>query len=557
MKIKKYIIASSLSLGLLLNAAYAQSLEDAKKAVYAEQYEKAKGFFKNLTNTQPANAENYFYYGDLYLNINKLDSAKMLFQKGVSVDPKFTLNYVGLGAVNLFEKNSSAAEANFNQATANMKKKDYKEYIYIGKAYTYEPSRDLKKAYTWFDKAKETGDKDLELHVSLGNAFKAEKKNSEAVGAYQRALSIQNVLPRVEVNIGEIWTQAYNFELAETTLNGVIAKDPNFGPAYRALAENYYRWASQFPNKRAALLPKAQQFYSKYLDLTDRSIESRYRYLIFLLNANDYASLEKEGLDFVKQYGNKPEYILSQRFLGYASVENGNADAGIKTLNSFINVIEAKRRIADDYLYLGKAYQNLKVDSLAIKNYLTAFDYDTTNNAVLINIAKTYFSAKKYGKSAEYYRKIASLPNASYADKFYLGYADYFYYATELSSKEPKDVALNNKILLEADSAFTFVGEKAKSGDAYLYLARVEYYLDPTDAAKKSGNAYDKYIELTLAKGAPSERDKKNLVEAYSYNGGLYIKSDKAKAKEYFEKALVLNPNDAKIIEALRTIEGK
>ncbi len=558
MKIRNNIAIATLGLSMISLMVSAQSLEDAKKAVYAEQFVKAKTLFKNLTATQPTNAENYFYFGDLYLNINKPDSAKIAFEKGISIDPKFTLNYVGLGAVNLFEKNASGAQANFALATAAMRKKDYKEYIYVGKAYTYEASRDLPKAFTWFEKAKEMGDKDLDLHIALGNAYKADKKNSEAVGAYQRAMNIQSNLPRVEVNIGEIWTQAYNFDLAETTLKGVIAKDPNFGPAYRALAENYYRWGSQFINKRADLLPKAQLNYSKYLDLTDRSAESRYRYLIFLLNAGDYATLEKEARAFTQQYGTtKPEYALAQRFLGYAYIENGKALEGAKYLNSFMSGVDAKRVIADDYLYLGKAYQTQKQDSLAIFNFVKGYDLDTTNTQVLTSIAKSYFSSKKFGKAAEYYRKLAALPKAGYADKFYLGYADYFYYATELANKTPKDEALINKTLLEADSLFTFVGEKAKNGDAYLYLARVEYYLDPTDAAKKSANAYDKFIEYTLIKPAQTAADKKNLIEAYSYLGAAYIKTDKTKAKEYFEQALVLSPGDAKIKEALRAIAGK
>lgn len=558
MKIRNNVAIATLGLSMITFMLKAQSLEDAKKAVYAEQFENAKTMFKSLTAIQPNNAENYFYYGDLYLNINKPDSAKIAFEKGIALDPKFTLNYVGLGAVNLFEKNEVGAQANFALATAAMRKKDYKEYIYVGKAYTYPDARNLPKAFSWFEKAKVMGDKDLDLHISLGNAYKADRKNSEAVGAYQRAMNIQSNLPRVEVNIGEIWTQAYNFDLAESTLKAVIAKDPNFGPAYRALAENYYRWGSQYINKRAELLPKAQVNYSKYLDLTDRSAESRYRYLIFLLNAGDYATLEKEASAFIQQYGTtNPEYALAQRFLGYAYIENGKDLEGAKYLNSFMTGVDAKRVIADDYLYLGKAYQTQKQDSLAIYNFVKGYDLDTTNTQVLTSIAKTYFSSKKFGKAAEYYRKLAALPKASYADKFYLGYADYFYYATQLANKTPKNQALINQTLLEADSLFMFVGEKAKSGDAYLYLARVEYYLDPTDALKKSANAYDKFIEYTLIKPAQTAADKKNLIEAYSYLGGAFIKTDKSKAKDYFEKALVLSPSDAKIKEALRAIVGK
>lgn len=540
----------------------AQSLQDARKAVTAEQFQKAKSIFNNLITTQATNAENYYYFGDLYLQLNNPDSAKIIFNKGIAANPKFSLNYIGLGATDLFAKNLPAAQANFAKATADMKKKDYKEFIYIGKAYTYEGSQDLDKAFEWFNKAKENGEKDPELHIAMANAYKAQKKNSEAADAYRAAKGYQADLLIVDVNVGEIWTQAYNFELAETTLNGVIQKDPNFGPAYRALAENYYRWASQFPAKRPELLPKAKDMYSKYLDLTDRSTDSRYRYLIFLLNATDWATLEKEAKSFISQYGSDPEYKLAERFLGYAAAENGNSDLAIETLSKFQNSIDKSRLIATDYVFLGRAYQSKKQDSLAIGSYLKAYELDTANSEVLGIIAKAYFVAKKYGKAAEFYEKISKTPNASFTDWFYLGYSNYFYYAIELANKQPQDAVQIKKTLLVADSAFTYVAEKAKNADAYLYLARVEYYLDPTDAEQKGVKAYDKYIELTLAKQtatppvALTERDKTNLVEAYSYNGGYYITKDKAKAKEYFDKALAIDPGNAKIQDALRALKA-
>lgn len=560
MNITKKIAIAAIGFVTFGAATKAQSLEDARKAVTAEQYQNAKSMFNTLISTQPANPQNYFYFGDLYLQLDNADSAKVLFQKGIAADPKYTLNYVGLGAVDLFAKNSAAAQANFDKATADMKRKDYQEYIYIGSAYTYENSRDLDKAFQWFEKARENGSKDPELYIALGNAYKAQKKNSEAVAEYQRASTYKSDLLNVDVNIGEIWTSAYNFELAESTLNSVIQKDPNFGPAYRAQAENYYRWASQQTNRRSELLPKAKSAYSKYLDLTDRSADSRYRYLIFLLNAEDFPTLEKEATTFIAEFGNKEEYKLAERFLGYAAVVNGNSEAGIKAINTFINSVDSKRLIANDYVFLAKGYQNLKQDSLAIESFVKGYELDTTNTEVLGSIAKAYFSQKKYGKAAEYYKKITMLPKVSYTDRFYLGYSSYFYFALELANQNPKNEELIKKTLLEADSAFTYVAEKANNADAYLYVGRVEYYLDETDKEQKAVKAYDKFIELVLAKEtatppvALTAADKKNLVEAYSYIGGYFITKDKAKAKDYFNRALAIDPENAKIKDALRAI---
>src|SRR5690606_8946481 len=125
-------------------------------------------------------------------------------------------------------------------------------------------------------------------------------------------------------------------------------------------------------------------------------------------------------------------------------------------------------------------------------------------------------------------------------------------FAVELANANPKNEALIKETLIEADSAFTYVAEKANNADAYLYVARVEYYLDEKDTEQKGVKAYDKFIELTLAKPELTTRDKTNLVEAYSYNGGYFITRDKAKAKEYFDKALALDPDNAQIKDALR-----
>jgi tetratricopeptide (TPR) repeat protein len=556
MNIVKKITIGALSMMFIGSITMAQSLEDARKAVTAEQYQKAKSLFANLIKNQ-ASPENYFYYGDLYLRLNMPDSAKAVFQKGIAADDKgkFTLNYVGLGTVDLFNKNPSAAQANFAKATEDMRRKDYLEYVYIGEAYTYEPSRDLPKAFEWFEKAKENGEKDPELHVAMGNAYKAEKKNSEAVAEYQRAMTLKDNLLGVEVNIGEIWTQAFNFDLAESTLKGVVSKDANFGPAYRALAENYYRWASAFPAKKADLLPKAKDAYSKYLDLTDRSTESQYRYLIFLFNAADYAGLEKAANDFINSKSYNKDYILAKRFRGYAAIENNNSQAGLDALNSFVKEVDASRVIADDYLKIGKAYGSLNQDSLAILNYIQASKLDTANTEVLGTIASTYFSSKKYDKASEYYNRITKLPKATLKDWFYLGYSNYFSYAA-MVRENSKDAVMMKKTLLDADSAFNYVAVTAKNIDAYLYLARVEYYLNPVNENDKVKAAYDSLIEITLAKTEQTAADKKNLVEAYSSIGAYYLKSDKQKSMESFNKALALDPNNQQVKDAITALKA-
>ena len=132
MKIIKKVAVAGLGLLFTGSSVFAQSLADAKKAIGAEQYQKAKSMLKNLTVTEPTKDENYFYLGWVYIKQDYPDSAKALFQKGLNVNPKSALNYAGLGTVARLDKDQSGASTNFSQATT-LAAKDSKPYVYIAK----------------------------------------------------------------------------------------------------------------------------------------------------------------------------------------------------------------------------------------------------------------------------------------------------------------------------------------------------------------------------------------------------------------------------------------
>src|ERR1700759_4488524 len=104
MKMISKIACAGLGLMFAGSSVFAQSLADAKKAIDAEQYQKAKSMLKNLTTTQADKDENYFYLGWVYLKQDYADSAKAVFNKGIAANPKSALNYVGLGAIAHIEK---------------------------------------------------------------------------------------------------------------------------------------------------------------------------------------------------------------------------------------------------------------------------------------------------------------------------------------------------------------------------------------------------------------------------------------------------------------------
>ena len=107
MKIINKAVVAGLGLVIAGSSAFAQSIADAKKAIDAEQFQKAKSMLKNLVTTQSTKGENYFYLGWVYIKQDYPDSAKAQFQKGLNVDPKSALNYAGLGVVAHLDKDAA------------------------------------------------------------------------------------------------------------------------------------------------------------------------------------------------------------------------------------------------------------------------------------------------------------------------------------------------------------------------------------------------------------------------------------------------------------------
>jgi tetratricopeptide (TPR) repeat protein len=561
MKTIKKAITLSLGLVMMGAASFAQSLADARKAIDAEQYQKANSMLKTLVSTQATKGENYFNLGQVYLNTEEVDSAKAVFTKGVTADPKYALNYVGLGHADLLSNNASSAKANFDKAIS-MGAKDYNTYLYVGKAYLAQQKPDFASALTHLQKADEldSKDKEAEIFVALGDYWALQKKNTEAYQQYLAALDLNPTLYRARVQIGRMFKDAQAFTESEAALKKVIEGDPNYGPAYRELAELDMQWSDFDPKNGAAKKTEALGNYRKYLDLTDKSFDSRYRYAQFLLYAGDWATLEKE-LATLNIDQNNPKSFIVLRMKGYSAVENKNYPLGVQTLEQlFARKQDTARVIGSDYLYLGKAYQGQGNDSLALVNVMKGVQLDTTKVEELAAIGQKLFTAKKYDKAAEAYRKVINLnaKNPAMAmNQYWLGSSNYWTYAT-IESKKPNP---DKKILVEADTAFSKMLAAAPETEiGLLYRARINKLID--NEANPAGLAipfYEKYVQLvtvTKPEKGTAPAGVKGLVEAYNYMGAFASGTDKEKAKEYFKKTLALDAANTYASESLKQLSA-
>ncbi len=546
-------------------ATFAQEVDAAKKAIDAEQYEKAKSILKEAVKTKPDNGKAAFLLGNVYLQQSQQDSAKIFFDKGLKAKEFAAFNYIGLGQIDLDNGNASAAQFNFDQATKDMKKKDLEQYIYIGKAYTSSENPNFKKAIEVLNKAKAINMNDAQTLLALGDAYYGDKNQNEAYANYSKAYDADNSLIRAKVQLGVLLKGAKAYPEAKTALDNVLASNPNYGPVYRELAEVYFGMALANKAKYKEYTAKALESYEKYMSLTDYSLASRMRHADFLIIAKDYKALEKEALEMKKLDNVNPRIL---RYLGYSSYENGNADAAISALTEYTSNSKNKI-IGRDYLYLGMAQLKKAIPAVtgdakpvidealyktAISNFQKAVGLDKPMANELNDIGKVYFDQKLYKYAAGIYEVATSNPNSQnyLYDNFFLGYALYF----ENADKDVKKAEVV-EALKKADVAFGNVTVASPTTqDAHIYRARVNSLLTDAVAKDQMAKSYEEFVKVVTAKGPETvEKNKSKFIEAYQELARYFAKSDKVKSNDYLTKALALDPTDADTLNLQKALK--
>ena len=551
MKALKIITTIFLGTTIFVNA---QDIDTAKRTIDAEQYEKAKSMLKAIFAAKPSNGEAPFLLGNIYLSQNYIDSAKVVYQKGLATKDLAHYNYIGLGQMDLDNNNIVAAKANFDLATKNIKKRDLQEYIYIARAYMSADKPDYKSAITILEKAKEINYQDPQVLLALGDAYFGDKNQSAAYKAYRDAFTSDSSLIRAKMKLGVLLKGAREFTGATEALNAVVATNPNYGPVYRELAETYYLWGNKEADKYQEYNQKALDFYEKYMSLTDYSLISRMRHADFLILAKAYVALEKEATEMQKIDGVNPRIL---RYLAYAAYQNGKTDVAVKSLQDYI-ANPVTKKIARDYFVLGQAKMKLATGVDGKITDLAKFDNGLADikNAVSIEpkiveeineIGALLFKEKNYEQAANIFEIATSNKESKNIDddNVYYGYSVYYGY----DKTKPNIPALD-----KADLAFSEVIAKYPTTPSYSYFkAKINNLLEKDDIMAK---AYQDFIDKVIAKG-PDEitKNKTKLIEAYNNMGAFYANSDKMKAKELWNKTLGIDPTNEYALESLKTVK--
>lgn len=507
-------------------SAQDQEIKDAKRSIELDQIGKAVTTLDQATKTYPAVAALWYHLGIAQAKNGQRDLAAKSFDKGISLDAKEPLNYVGRGYLAMFENNAQKAQMDFDQALSMTKSKNAPVLRAVSEAILVDPKQ-AAKAVTWLNKAKSIDDHDPYTFVTLGDALLAQNNGGGAVSSYERAASLDSKIALPHYKIGLVYLRSRNYPSAQEAFSKAIQIDPGYTLAYKEQGELFYQMKDG---------PGAAKAYEKYMSLTEKPDAAKLRYAFFLVMAKDFPkanSIFKELID----KGNMSNTAL--RFYANSLYESGDLEQAGKVYEQYFTKGDTSEIEAADYSIYARILQKQNLDSLALIQFEKSIAIEGRQPEVIQGMGETYFKTKKYQEAVTTYEKLQTLkPKLSSQDLYTLGRS---YYLTEQYQK--------------ADTTFKKLTElQPNMTVGFLWLARTNSNLDPESTEGLAKPHYEKLIEKALP---TPDKNRNDLLEAYSYLGYYYLlKDDAANSKLYWQKVLAIDPNDVKALEFMKATKA-
>ena len=521
---KKLFLATALFAG---SYAVAQNIDDVKQAMYYERYYTAADKAHNLLKAKPSDADAWYWLAETYAAKKQAKQGLDSLSKApaeVKNEPAFK---VAMGHLLLKEGNKTEAQKLFDEAKSETKEKNAFILMGIARANIDAKAGDAQYAIDLLNKAAKRDKKNPEIYTLIGDAWRKVDNGTEAFKAYREAIDKDDNYAEAYYKLGEIFLTQKNADMYMDYFNQTMAKDSMYAPAYYQMYVHYFARDPQ----------KAMDYFNRYQAKSDATEDNLYAYtdMLYLTKQYDKAISKAQGILKEKGAGVQPRIY---KLLAYS--------------------YEGLKDTAKAYDYM-QQYFSKEVDSnLVVK------DFEAMANIYASMEGKGDSAAAYYQKAAAmekdstalftYYKKLADLykdlnnyqQQAQWLGKYYTGNKD----ATNIDLFNWGIAHYRAKEYDQADTVFgSYIKEHPDQGFGYYWRARANTL---RDSAMEKGLAIPYYEQLVAIaeKDTANETNKKWLIEAYGYMAAYEtnVNANYAKAIDYFQKLLVLNPanEDAK-----------
>lgn len=524
------------------NFSNAQTLDEGRKFLYYEKYNSAKQTFEKLIAANANNVDAVYWLGQSMIadNDNKdIAGAKALYLKTLAANSNSALLTAGVGHMELLEGKTADARNRFETAISLSAGKNVAVLNAAGFANADFDSK-LGDANFAIEKLKQAtaikGMKDPDVWCNLGDAYRKLPDGAAALTAYETALTLDAKYARAKYRIGRIYqTQgAAQQELFIKFYNEAITLDVNYSPVYFTLFQYYY---SINVNKSADDL-------EKYLTAKG-SDEVNACYLRTALKASQglYQETINKGKECIAAGGATPNPKI-YGIIAYQYNKLGDSINAKLYFEEFFKRENANKIGPADYETYAMVLLKFPGNEILAGTFIDkAVELAVTEDEKVIllkSLASTYEKRKLFNDAALWYKKVVDLRKiTTKTDLFNTGYSFY------RSGNPQKTIEIFNQYTQKFPDDIL----------GHYWVGKASSVIDTIMTLALAIPSYEKVIALGEAL-TDKTKSKTQIITAYKYMIAYManIKKDKVAALAYCDKALLLDPTDADVINNKESI---
>ena len=443
----------------------------------------------------------------------------------------------------LIKTNPEMAEEQADDLLKGKNKKNVDLVLAIGRAYM--EAGQLEQAEDYVKIAKKADSKSAAVSIFEGDIAVARKDPGTASQRYEEAIYFDPNCKEAYLKYADIY-KAANPGLATSKLEELRAIDPQAVEVDRKLAEIYYS-ANEFD--------KAAEAYSRFAE-GDKATEKdlvNYSFALFL-NHDFEKSLAVANLGLQKN----PQHAVFNRLRMYNFIDLKRYDEAKQAADSFFAACKTEDLTYLDYLYHGTLLDALKDYNNAVISLEKAYEMNKDRTEVLRQISSSYEGAEKYEEAIDAFNKyVETLPEEQKTPDLTFEVGRLYYAEGTTADSVNYTPEMKKEALLQADSAFAKLAELVP--DNYLgnfWRARTNSALDPETTEGLAKPYYEQVAAMLEEKAKTEPRYNRTIIECYRYLGYYYlVTEDYEKSKEYWNKILTIDPEDAIATKALEGIK--
>lgn len=534
----------------------AQTHAEGVEYYQADQFNNAKELLlRNMDKPGTDKSISDYFLGLISLHENNPSAAAEYFNKGAQLNDAYPYNFVGLGAIELKNGNVKVAEQLFKDAEKKGKK-DAALQIAIARAYyLVDPVAYAKQIQKYIDKARKTELENPEIYIFEGDQLADNKDWGGAAAKYEMAANYDSNATAAYAKYANLFTQV-NPDYAITMLARLLELNPESALGQREIANAYY-------NKQD--YKNAVDYYGKYVNNPNHFKQDENRYAFLLFYSQDF----QKGYDYATMLlQSDPNNFTAQR---YQFMNAAQLPAMKDQLLPLAEALYAAHKAnpenkfaAIDYTLIASELQTAKRFDEAAKVLEEAIADMPDNANFNKQLAMLYVDMdgtpgpdgnplKTFAKSAEAYKGyVEKLEDPGYND--FIQQATFCYYAGVENKENP---AVADAMFNDCE---TFITKAAEAYPGYYKPNKMRGDIAMQRATNDEGVKtaaqpfYEKAV-VELASNDLNNTAKNDAKAMYNYLGNYYLDhKDVAKAKEFFNKYLELDPDNAdyrKFVESL------